>query len=462
MRKVDLKDKDILVVGLGLSGYAAASLLAGKGYSVRVTDGSVDRAVSERAERLRAAGIRVETGGHTGGFCAGTDLMVVSPGVPRGALPFLTAEKNGTPVIGELELGFMFCEAPVIAVTGTNGKSTVTELIGHILAGAGRNTIVCGNIGEPLCGMIDDIGKDSVVVAEVSSFQLETIVDFRPQIAVLLNISEDHYDRHGTMKEYRKQKFRIFENQGKQDHAVVHESLEKDSLFQAVRSRKHVYGTGKSASGIYADNVVINGGERNETVIPVGEVPLKGVHNLENTVCACLTASLAGVEKETIRAAVRGFKPLCHRFETVGRSGGIEYINDSKATNIDAAKRALESISRPVVLIAGGIDKGGDYGSVADIVRQRVRAIVAIGEAAGVISRAFRDKVPVHTCKDMASAVKKASLLARNGDAVMLSPMCSSFDMYSSYKERGDDFRHEVTRLSSRERRSGPVGQGRI
>ncbi|MBD3295761.1 MAG: UDP-N-acetylmuramoyl-L-alanine--D-glutamate ligase, partial [Candidatus Omnitrophica bacterium] len=361
MRMLDLKNKDILVVGLGLSGYAAASFLAGKGHSVRVTDSGSDLIVRKRADELKAMGVYVETGGHTGDFCSEADVLVVSPGVPGDILPLVMAEEEKIPVIGELELGGMFCEAPIIAVTGTNGKSTVTELIGHILAGSGRKTFVRGNIGKPLCAETENIDGESVVVAEVSSFQLETIATFRPHIAVLLNISEDHYDRHGTMNEYRKQKFRIFENQKVADHAVLHESLRNDALSERIRSRKHIYGIEKGASGISAGNIVIDDGERQHVVMPATEVPLQGAHNLENTVCACLAAYLAGVDIAMIRNAVRGFKPLSHRFETIRRSGEVEYINDSKATNIDATKRALESVSKPVVLIAGGIDKGGDY-----------------------------------------------------------------------------------------------------
>jgi len=444
--------KNILVVGLGVSGLAAAELLLDKGFRVRVTESGENEAITGRAELLRARGAGVETGGHTAAFCAGPDLVVVSPGVPRDILPLSIAAEKKVPVIGEMELGYRYCQAPIIAVTGTNGKTTTTELIGSIMARAGRNTIVCGNIGNPLCGEIHNIKPGSIVVAEVSSFQLETIVEFRPFISVLLNVTDDHYDRHAGIEDYKKQKFRIFENQRCGDHAILHQSLMRDRLVGGILAEKHFYGSGDGMpSGVRGRMLSIDDGAGRKLEIPADDVPLRGAHNLENAVCSALAGMLAGADGKSVKEAIRDFTPLSHRFEKFHEFRGVEYIDDSKATNVDAAKRALESADRKVVLVAGGIDKGGDYGCMLDIVREKVKAIVVIGEAKDIITKAFSGCVPVHQEQDMRGAVRKASSLAEAGEAVMLSPMCSSFDMFSGYKERGEVFQREVKALGAKQ-----------
>jgi UDP-N-acetylmuramoylalanine--D-glutamate ligase len=441
----DVRDKKILVVGLGSSGCAAAKLLCGKGAEVRVTESAGREKVKDHLDDLKGLAVELELEGHTEEFCASSDLVVVSPGVDPDAVPITTAKKNGIPVIGELELGYLFCPAPIIAITGTNGKSTTTELIGDIVACSGRHTIVCGNIGNPLSGEVDKLEESSIAVVEVSSFQLETIKEFRPHVGVLLNVSEDHYDRHGDLDAYKAEKFRIFSNQTPDDWAVLHSDFRKDSLTSRVKSRTVFFGREGAAVTAEEDRVVADDGK---FVLEKDSIPLKGIHNMENVACAVLVSRIMGIGEECIRQAVTSFRGLHHRFERVAEFRGVQFIDDSKATNIDATRRALESMTGKVVLIAGGRDKGGDYRSILPLVKEKVKTMVVIGEASNNITSAFGGSVPVVPAKDMAGAVEESLKAADEGDAVMLSPMCSSFDMYTDYKHRGDVFQREVHKLT--------------
>ncbi len=440
---LDVKGKTILVAGLGVSGLAAAELLLREGADVRVTDAADNGEVRARSEKLRRKGAEVELGGHTGEFLSGVDLVVTSPGIDPGEPPLSFAAEKGIPVIGEMELGFCYCRAPVVAVTGTNGKSTTTELIGNIFSASGKHTVVCGNIGNPLSGEIENITEDSIVVLEVSSFQLETIDRFRPRVAILLNVAEDHYERHGDLGRYKAEKFRIFENQIPGDWAVLHRDLGDDVLTEKIRSDKKFFGFDGGDASVSKNAVTLDG----EPVIKISEVPIKGVHNLENVACAVLVADLMGVSREDIRQGILSFAGLCHRFEKVSDIGGVEFIDDSKATNIDATRRALESIDKKVVLIAGGRDKGGDYLSVLPLVKSKVVSMVVIGEAAEKMREVFSAEVNVIEEESLEEAVSKAASIAKAGEAVVLSPMCSSFDMFRNYKERGDVFQRAVRAL---------------
>jgi UDP-N-acetylmuramoylalanine--D-glutamate ligase len=430
---LDIKGKKVLIAGLGASGFEAARLAARKGAIVSVTEEADTSETRERLKGLEEYDIRYEVGGHTVPFCADADILVISPGMGADSFPAAVARENGIPVVGEIELAFWFISAPVIAVTGTNGKSTTVELIGRILSSAGMHAPVCGNIGDPLSGVVDALTEKSTVVAEVSSFQLETIEDFKPYIAVLLNITEDHYERHGDYESYKAGKFRVFVNQDEKDWAVVHADFRNDPMLKDVKSRI-VYFSGQEE------------GPAGE-VIKKEDVPLEGKHNLDNVACAIAVARIMGISDESIRDAIRTFKGLAHRFERMGVFGGVDFIDDSKATNIDAAKRALESLRGKTVLIAGGRDKGGDYTSVLPVVKDKVKAMVLIGEARDRMREAFSGTVPVFTVGNMEQAVKQAYSLSEEGDTVMLSPMCSSFDMFSGYKERGEAFQTAVKKL---------------
>ena len=438
---LNVKDKKVLVLGLGISGYASAEFLAKQGASVKISEMSDTQEIRHRLKGLERYSVQNETGGHTPSFCSDAELCIISPGLDAAALHSAGVISPGTDLMGELELGFQFSKAPVIAVTGTNGKSTTTELIGRMISGSGRHTVVCGNIGNPLIGEVENLTENSIAVVEVSSFQLETIKDFKPVIAVLLNVSEDHYDRHKNYDNYIAEKFKIFKNQSENDWAVIHSSLSCHALTKTVNSRCIFFSAGDKCVSVGSDKGA-------EVILKEEEIPIKGTHNLENITCSAIVAGIMGVDVHCIRRAVMEFKSLSHRFETVCETGGIKFIDDSKATNIDATRRALESTDRKVVLIAGGRDKGGDYLSVLPLMKEKVKTMVLIGEAAGRIEEAFGGIVPVIKAGDMSEAVKMARENAEKGEAVMLSPMCSSFDMFSDYGERGEVFRREVERLN--------------
>ena len=422
---LDLKNKNVLVIGMGISGCSAARFLARKNAKVFVTEGASGLNIQTTAEELSQDGICVEIGGHTKEFCREPFMVVVSPGVDIHLPEVVSIIPDGVPVIGELELGAMYCDAFMVAVTGTNGKSTTVELIGHILTSSGRHTVVCGNIGTPITSVVDNLDKNSFAVVEVSSFQLETIKKFKPGIAALLNVADDHYDRHGDYDSYKKEKLRIFTNQDKDNYALIPSYLRDDVIATNVKGHIVCFDD---------EDIKMN----------ITEIPLKGKHNVENVKCAVAVSRLIGVDEDKIKSGVINFKNLDCRFESIGIFEDIEYIDDSKATNIDATKRALESLDKRVVLIAGGRDKGGDYRQVLPIVREKVKAMVVIGEAREKLMSVFSNAIPVIEADTMSEAVKYASREAVQGEAVLLSPMCSSFDMFRNYRERGEAFRKEV------------------
>jgi UDP-N-acetylmuramoylalanine--D-glutamate ligase len=445
---MELGNKKVLVVGLGVSGYAAAELVARKGGRVKITESADTCEVRERLEKLAPYRLQFEVGGHTEGFCSDAELVIISPGVDAQSLPLSIARRKRIPIVGELELGYWFCRAPIIAVTGTNGKSTTVELIGRILSLSGRHTVVCGNIGNPLSGEVHLLAEDSVAVVEVSSFQLETIKEFKPYIAVVLNIAEDHYQRHGNYDIYRTEKFKIFKNQSAGDWAVLHSDFYGDPQVEDIKGKLIFFGAEKAEVAVEKDGVAVEIGGRKEIILRTEEVPLKGLHNLDNVACSVLVSRIMGVDSGFICKGVRTFKGLGHRFERIGVFRGVEFIDDSKATNIDATRRALESMDRKVILIAGGRDKGGDYDSILPLVKEKVKTMVLIGEARDKIKSAFSPEVPVLAAENMADAVDMAFTEAGEGETVMLSPMCSSFDMFRDYKQRGEAFQREVRKLA--------------
>ncbi|MFH1799161.1 MAG: UDP-N-acetylmuramoyl-L-alanine--D-glutamate ligase [Candidatus Omnitrophota bacterium] len=434
MNIINVKNKKVLVLGLGVSGYAAAKLLTERGAKVKVSEASDNGAVQDYSGKLQQYSIPCEMGGHTKGFCEDAEIVVISPGISLSKVELSKILHRNAAIMGELELGFLFCRAPIIAITGTNGKSTVTKLIGNILSVGGRHTVVSGNIGNPLSGEVDLLTETSLAVVEVSSFQLETIKHFKPYIAVLLNVTEDHYERHTNYDEYKAVKFKIFENQTSDDWAVLHPCFRGDELLSEIKCRCLFYEARQ-------DKII-------EDIIKSGEMPLKGVHNIDNAACAAVVARIAGIDDNAIRDGIKNFTALDHRFETIKEFNGIEFIDDSKATNIDAAYQALKSMDKKTILIAGGRDKGGDYLSILPMVKEKVRVMVVMGESASKIKNAFKDVLVVRTAKDMKEAVTIAYSEAKKGEAVILSPMCSSFDMFSSYKERGQVFRKEVNSLT--------------
>jgi UDP-N-acetylmuramoylalanine--D-glutamate ligase len=454
---MDLKDKKVTVIGLGNSGVNAAILCRREGASVKATDSGDGPEIRKAKLQLEASGIEVETLGHTAGFIKGQDLVVVSPGVENSSSAMKWAAKYKVNVIGELELGYAFCKGRVIAITGTNGKSTVTTLVGAIMKEAGLDAVVCGNIGNSLCGEVGRIREDTWVVLEVSSAQLERTSRFRPHISVILNITDDHMDRYRGFYEYFNEKLKVFANQTKDDFLILNYDAENlrrlkglaqsTALFYAKEAPSV---SGYRIAAFTKDGKVFcacDGAVRE--VMAVNDIRLKGVHNLENVLASALAAVAAGVEPGHIRGAVASFTGLEHRFETVDTIDGVEYIDDSKGTTVDSTRRALESCTKPVVLIAGGKDKHSDYALIRGTVADRVSHLVLIGEAAPVIKKAIGGLAPTDEARTMQEAVETARRVAKDGWVVLLSPMCSSFDMFKNYKERGEAFREAVRSLKS-------------
>ncbi len=441
----------MLVVGAARSGIAAAELLAKRGAVVTLTD---LRQQVEATDALRARGVVLELGGHRAGTFAIADLIVVSPGVPLEQPVFEAARRRGTEIIGELELAWRWTAGRVIAVTGTKGKSTTTTLIGRMLGAAGRKALVGGNIGVPLSAQVDDSTPETMHVVETSSFQLDTTTTFHPWIAVWLNLADDHLDRHSSLDAYATAKARIFANQTADDWAVVN----ADDRTVMARSRDTAARKVQFAlSGRIADGFVVEGDwivrrttTGAERLFPVASVELTGRHLLNNVLAATAVASLAGCSSQAMTAALRGFHGLEHVMEPVGDVRGVRFVNDSKATNVEAARRSIESFAAGVVAIVGGRFKGGDLAQLREPLAAVGRAVVAIGEAAPLVHEALSGVVPVIDAASMREAVERAYEAAGAGGVVLLAPACASFDWFRDYAERGSAFKGEVRRLKAR------------
>ena len=481
MTLMDLKDKRVLVVGLGKSGVASALFLKAHGARVTVSDTKSGDELRNEIPVLLDHGITVETGGHGDRTFRGQDLIVVSPGVPVDAPPLLQAKAQGVSVIGEIELAAQFLPGPIVAITGSNGKTTTTTLAGEIMTAAGFSALVGGNIGTPAISLAERAKPETVIVLEVSSFQLETIQTFRPKVAVVLNVTPDHLDRHRTFEAYTDAKARIFENQQPSDFAVLNAD-DPTCVAMAARTRAQVFwfsrqkevtqgawvqdgaivfrGTQKEvrpAPSFAQDSVFIGPSER-QTIMLASEIPLKGAHNLENVLAAACAGVLMGCAPEKIRQAVREFKAVEHRLEFVATIGGVDYYNDSKATNVDATIKALESFPANIHLILGGKDKGSDYTVLNDLLRQRVKRVYTIGAAAAKIESQIVSSSGAHGksaapeivhAETLEHALRKAHAAAQPGDVVLLAPACASFDQFKNYEHRGQAFKEIVRALAA-------------
>ncbi len=456
---MDLKGKKIVVVGLARSGLAMARFLTSQGARVTVTDQATAAGLGPFAEQARRLGAGLELGGHRLETFLAADLVVISPGVPHDLPPLEKARRRGIPVIGEIELASRFIQIPLVAITGTNGKTTTTEMVGRILAASGRRVFVGGNIGNPLIEIVGGQKDLDVIVAEVSSFQLDTTISFRPQVAVLLNISADHLDRYPDMAAYVASKARIFANQQADDTAIFNADDPRIAdLVSRLTARPMPFYTADdpdrvpadAAAIVLDDRIVLYPHSGRKLVVELSQNALMGVHNRQNMAAAALAALAAGAAPEAVRTALGRFEPLEHRLETVATVRGVHFVNDSKATNVDAVARALECFSCPVVLIMGGRNKGYDFRSLQDHLRRRVKKLIVIGEAADEILAALGHLPPEGSAraKDMQEAVRKAFETAVAGETVLLSPACASFDMFGNYAERGKEFRRQVEALS--------------
>ncbi|MEP6592198.1 MAG: UDP-N-acetylmuramoyl-L-alanine--D-glutamate ligase [Acidobacteriota bacterium] len=443
-----VEGKRVTVVGAARSGVAAAELLVRRGATVTLTD---LRPTIDDEARLRAAGVAVELGGHLENTLRGADLIVTSPGVPPLQPALDAARQAGVEVVGELELASRWLRGRVVAITGTKGKSTTTTLAGRMLEAAGRRVLVGGNIGVALSAQVDDSTDDTIHVVEVSSFQLEATVSFRPWIAVLLNFSPDHLDRHAGVEDYAAAKARIFANQSADDWAVLNaDDPAALAIAGGIRAQRLPF----SLNAALADGVVIEGGTivrrsaaGRQPLVPLASIRLIGRHLVADVMAAAAVASLAGVDAEAMTRAVEGFAGLEHALEPAGEVAGVRFVNDSKATNIEAARRAVESLDDGLVVILGGRFKGGDFADLLEPLRLRRASVVAIGEARPLIAAALGAGLAVHQAADMSAAVRTAFASAGPGHTVVLAPACSSFDMFRDYAERGRVFKQEVLRL---------------
>lgn len=452
--------KRVLVVGIGKTGFSVARFLKGLGKEVVATDIQPLPDIAG-AEELARIGVEVEAGGHRPESFLSADLIVVSPGVEGDMALLKEAESKGVEVVSDVELFFRCVDVPVFAITGTNGKSTTTALLAEVFRRAGRSVFMGGNIGIPAMEYFREKGGYELCVLEISSFHLEHVKTFRPRVAVLLNITEDHLYRHKSFDEYAGIKFRIFSNQGKGDYAVV--NVGDLAIRQRVGGLKGVVKgevipfttSGTLKGGLYLRGKEIvweRGGEGrggNEEFYPAEGLYLKGSHNTENIMAVAAASRVAGVERDVISAAIRGFRGLPHRMEFVREVEGVEYLNDSKSTNAGSLYKALEGMEgeRRVVLIAGGKDKGGDYGFLRDIVEKKVKFLVVMGEARGRLKEALKGAVEAEEAGGLAEALTAAHKRAAAGDVVLFSPACSSFDMFRNFEERGEVFKRLVEGL---------------
>lgn len=440
-KSINISGNRVVVIGLGRSGSGAAKLAHFLGADVLISDPSTTDSVFSQAEELTAMGIKTETGGHSQAIY-NADLMVVSPGVPRQAECIRHAQKNNIPVVGEIEFASWFTQAPIIAVTGSNGKTTTVHILANMCQSDQVRGVLAGNVGSAfshhVMAELQSPDPQRVYILEISSFQMEFILHFRPKISVFLNISPDHLDRHGTMEEYIDAKLNMMSNLTEDDWVIYNED---DPLlnhhFTGMTLSCIPFSIEKSSNMFSCDDQVYF---KQEPFIRFDEITLPGPHNLANLIAAGTAASLIGINKEQLRDVFSTFKAIAHRMEKVARVDDVEYINDSKATNVDAVKVALQSYSQPIILILGGKDKGGDFAQLLPHTHN-VKTVLAYGQARDLIAAALADAVRLSTMESLKDAVHLSHELARPGDIVLLSPGCASFDQFNGYEERGDKFK---------------------
>jgi UDP-N-acetylmuramoylalanine--D-glutamate ligase len=467
---MELKNKRVLVVGLARTGVATALFCAARGAAVTATESRTEAEIGEGVvARLRAAGVKLELGGHQGKTFLQQDLIVPSPGVPADAPLLLAARGKGITIWSEIELAYRFLQGRLIGITGSNGKTTTTSLVEHILKGAALPTILAGNIGTPLISCVDGMSKTTVTVVELSSFQLELIDKFRPNISVLLNLTPDHLDRHRTMDSYAAAKSRIFENQTEEDAAILNADDPAAVPYAPARPRAYWFSRKQRlAQGAYlnGEEIVFRNDGKEEAVMARRDVPLVGEHNLENVLAAVAATRLAGADAAAVAKGVRSFAGVEHRLEFVTEIGGVRYYNDSKATNVDATLKALDAFPGRILVILGGKDKGSDYTVLQKPLREKAVLALLIGAAAEKIDQQIAGSVAIELAGTLERAVETASHAARPGDVVLLAPACASFDQFQSYEHRGRVFKDLVRQLEQHPAgtaagKSAPTASGR-
>lgn len=443
---MDLNGKRILVVGLGKTGVATVRFLTEKGAVVSASD---EKPASELVDAMSALGdlnVNMQVGEHRLDIMSQTDMVVPSPGVPPFNVMLLEAAKRGIPILSEIELAWRFLKRPMIAITGTNGKTTTTALLGEMLKKAGKEVFVGGNIGNPLIGYVNGKQEGDYVVVEVSSFQLQWVELFKPLISILLNTTHDHLDYHGTFKEYYSIKERIFKNQNGDDLAILNaDDPLSPSLSKKIRAEITCFSSSKKLTGgIFLNDEVLRFGDE---IYPREMIKLPGVHNIENIMAALVAARRCGCHPSTIISAVDEFKGIPHRIEYVGQKNETEFYDDSKATNVGAVVRALETFTGPVILLLGGRNKGGDFSVLSGPITEKVKQLVLFGEAGEEINSIIGGTVPTRRVLTLADAVRFACDCSFFGDVVLLSPGCASFDEFANYKERGRYFKKLIRAL---------------
>lgn len=461
---MELNGKNITVVGLGRSGLAASRLLAAAGARVSVSEAREDTPLKALAQALKGEGISVELGAHTRPWIQGQDLIVASPGVPPTSPPLRWAREEGVPMMSEIELGSHLCKGKIIAITGSNGKSTTVSLLGKILEKGRKRAFICGNIGTAFCEVVPHVTQEDWVVLEVSSFQLEQCYHFRPHIAGILNISRNHLDRHTSFEEYLLAKRRIAQAQTGNDVLL----LNADDPFtrkigEGLPVQKRYFSRLQRVDGVYMKDldVFASLNDRDEKVGTFETLRLPGSHNQENALAAVLGALLVGVAKGAIQEGLDAFEGLAHRIEWAGEWGGIRFVNDSKSTTVSSTLRALESLPGPLLLIAGGREKNEDFQVLArSPLLRKVKEIYLIGEAKEKIHAAVKGKVPTFFAITLGEAVKQAYHDSQAGETILLSPMCTSFDMFKDFEERGDCFKERVAGLIQEEKSPQSVERG--
>jgi UDP-N-acetylmuramoylalanine--D-glutamate ligase len=446
----DLAGKRVLVVGLARTGIVASLFGVGYGATVTATDNRPESELGDAPAKLRAAGVKLALGAHDPALFLEQDLIVVSPGVSANLAPLELARTRGIRVWSEIELAWRFLRGKLVAITGSNGKTTTTSLVAHILKTAGITTQVGGNIGTPLLALAETSTDSTVTVAEISSFQLETIEAFRPEIGVLLNLTPDHLDRHASFDDYARAKMRMFEYQLERDAAVL--NADDPEVTRRMPSKPHIFWFSRqkrvAAGAFLLDGQIVFRREGTETPLARrDEIPLKGEHNVENVLAACAAAYLAGADPAAIASGVKSFQGVEHRLEFVGEISGVAFYNDSKATNVDATLKAIEAFPGPLLVILGGKDKGSPYTPLCELLRQRARLTILIGAAADKIASDLGDAVEIAQAGTLDRAVELAMKNARPGDTVLLAPACSSFDQFENYEHRGRVFKQLVAKL---------------
>jgi UDP-N-acetylmuramoylalanine--D-glutamate ligase len=450
---MDLKNKRVLVIGLARTGVATALFCAARGAQVTAIDSRLESELSDAARKLRTAGVTLDFGPSADATVAEQDLIIPSPGVPADAPLVLAARERGVTVWSEIELAYRFLQGTLIGITGSNGKTTTTSLIAHILKTANIPTLLAGNIGVPLISCVERTTSETMTVVELSSFQLELVEQFRPHISVFLNLTPDHLDRHRTMDRYAAAKARIFENQTAGDFAVMNAD---DPATRALApngpavywfSRIHSVEQG---CYVHGGEIIFRQGSREEPLMRQSEISLVGGHNLENVLAAVTAARLAGSDAEAIAEGVRTFAGVEHRLELVAEVGGVRYYNDSKATNVDATLKALEAFPGHVLIILGGKDKGSDYTALRSPLHEKASLALLIGSAAEKIEEQIAGSVPLERSRTLEHAVETAAAVAKPGDVVLLAPACASFDQFENYEHRGRMFKELVRQIEVR------------